>query len=266
MGGIRLRVNRLRELLRRGEPTLGTRIICPWPGLVEVIGYTGIYDYVEFLSEYGPYSLHDLDNIARAAELTGLSTMIKIDQQPRVYLAERALAAGIQNILFADIMDVRDAEEAVRAVRVEPKGVNGYRMDRRVGYIGAIASPADIVKICEDAVVALMIERKSAVENLEEILSVEGIDMVQFGPVDYSISIGVPGEINHPKVREAEEKTIKTALKMDVAPRAEIGSPEEAKRYIEMGVRNFNIGVDLRILFNWWKKNGEELRKLLSGI
>lgn len=261
-----MRVNKLRELLRRGEPTIGTRIICPWPGLVEVIGYTGMYDYVEFLSEYGPYDLHDLDNLARAAELVGISTMIKIDQEPRTYLAERALASGIQNILFADIRTVEDAEEAVKAVRMEPKGINGYRMDRRVGYIGALASPADLVKMCEDAVVALMIERKSAVENLEEILSVKGIDMVQFGPSDYSISIGLPGEVNHPKVREAEEKTIKTALKMGIAPRAEISSPEEAKRYIEMGVRNFNIGVDLRILFSWWRKNGEDLRKLLSKI
>ncbi|MBS7649196.1 2,4-dihydroxyhept-2-ene-1,7-dioic acid aldolase [Candidatus Bathyarchaeota archaeon] len=261
-----MRVNRLRELLRKGEPTIGTRIICPWAGLVEVIGYTGIYDYVEFLSEYGPYDLHDLDNLARAAELAGISTMIKIDQQPRVYLAERALAAGIQNVLFADIRTVEDAEEAVRAIRTEPRGMNGYRMDRRVGYIGALASPADVVKICEDAVVALMIEKKSAIENLKEILSIKGIDMVQFGPVDYSISIGLPGEINHPKVREAEEKMIKTALEMGIAPRAEIGSVEEAKKYIDLGVRNFNIGIDLRILFNWWRKNGEELRRLFSKI
>lgn len=261
-----MRVNKLRELLRRGEPTLGTRIVCPWPGLVEIIGYTGLYDYVEFLGEYGPFDLHDLDNLARAAELSGISTMMKIDQQPRAFLAQRALAAGIQNLLFADIMSVKDAEEAVKVVRMEPKGVNGFRMDRKVGYVGALASPKDVVKICDDAVVALMIERKSAVENLEEILSVEGIDLVQFGPVDYSISVGLPGEVNHPKVREAEEKTIKTALKMGIAPRAEISSLKDAKRYIELGVRNFNMGIDLRILFNWWKRNGGELRKLLSSI
>ena len=261
-----MRTNKLRNLLDKGEPTLGTRAIMIWPGLVETIGYIGLYDYVEFLAEYGPFSLHDLDNFARAAELVGLSTMIKIDQEPRTYIAGRAMASGIQNFLFADIRTVEDAEEAVKAVRAEPKGRSGVRMDRRIGYVGATASIGDVVKMCDDAVVALMIEKKSAVENLEAVLSVEGVDMVQFGPADYSLSIGLPGETNHPKVKEAELKTIKTALKMDVAPRVEIDTPEQAQKYIELGVKDFNLNVDLVILYEWWKKNGTEMRKVLSKI
>lgn len=265
-GGFELKENRLRNLMRKGEPTVGTRVLIVWPGVTELIGYTGVYDYVEFASEYAPYDLYDFDNLARAAELVGISSMIKVDQEPRTYIAERALAAGIQNFLFASIRTARDAEEAVRAVRAEPKGFSGIRMDRRIGYVGCTASAVDVVKMCEDAVVALMIEKKSAVENLEEILSVEGIDMIQFGPADYSLSIGLPGEKNHPKVKEAELKTIKTALKMDVAPRAEIKSPEEAKRYIELGVRDFSLNTDVRILYDWWKKKGSELKRKLSKI
>ena len=103
-----MRENRLRERLRRDEPSIGTRIVIAWPGLVEMIGHAGIYDYVEFLSEYGPYSLYDFDNLARAAELVGISTMIKIDQEPRVYLAERALMAGIQNVLFLSLIHISE--------------------------------------------------------------------------------------------------------------------------------------------------------------
>ncbi len=258
-----MKTNRLRELMRKGEPTIGTRILISWPGLVELVGHAGVYDYVEFLSEYGPYDLYDFDNLARAAELVNISSMIKIDQEPRTYLAERALMAGIQNVLFADIRTVEDAEEAVRAVRSEPKGINGFRLDRRVGY-GPTGNAADVVKMCDDAVVAIMIEKESAVKNLEAILSVEGIDMVQFGPSDYSVSIRLPGETRHPKVREAEIKTIKTALKRGVAPRAEINSPEEAKKYLDLGIRDFSINTDVRILYNWWKKNGTELKAIVS--
>ncbi|HDM44908.1 MAG TPA: 2,4-dihydroxyhept-2-ene-1,7-dioic acid aldolase [Candidatus Bathyarchaeota archaeon] len=258
--------NKLRVLLEKGEPTVGTHIHVVWPGVTELIGHTGMVDYVEFTSTYAPYDLHDLDNLARAAELVGMASMIKIDQQPRVYLAERALAAGIQNILFADVRTVEDAEEAVKAVKAEPRGINGVRMCRTVGYVFCKGSIADLAKWYDQAVVALMIEKKSAVENLEEILSVDGIDMVQFGPGDYSMSIGHPGMLDHPKVKEAELKTIKTALKMDVRPRAEIDSPKEAERYIKLGVRDFCMGIDMLILYEWIKNNGRELRRLLSQL
>ncbi|MHA1860348.1 MAG: aldolase/citrate lyase family protein, partial [Candidatus Asgardarchaeia archaeon] len=99
-----------------------------------------------------------------------------------------------------------------------------------------------------------------------EILSVDGIDMVQFGPADYSLSIGHPGELNHPKVREAELKTIKTALKMDVSPRAEIRTPKDAEKYVKLGVRNFSLNTDVRVLFSWFKENGDEMRRILSKL
>lgn len=258
--------NKLRELLDKGEPTLGTRFLIPWPGVIEIIGYTGVFDYVEFVSEYAPFTLHDLDNFARAAELVNISTMIKIDQEPRTFLAERALAAGIQNILFADIRSVEDAEAVVRAVKTEPRGINGVRVSRGVNYLFPPTTVKDVVKVCKDAVIAIMVERKSAVENLEEILSVDGIDMVQFGPADYSVSIGVPGERNHPKVQEAEIKTIKTALKMNVRPRAEIRRPEDAEKYIKLGVRDFSLNTDIRILYGWLKENGEKLKETISKI
>lgn len=252
--------------MRKGEPSIGTRVMIAWPGVTELIGYAGSYDYVEFVSEYAPYDLYDLENMARAAELVGISSMIKIDQEPRTYIAERAMAAGIQNTLFADIRTTEDANEAIRAVRAEPKGVNGIRMDRRVGYVGATATYADVTRICEDAVVAFMVEKRSAVENLESILSIGGVDMVQFGPADYSLSIGIPGEPSNPKVKEAELTTIKTALRLGISPRAEIGRPEDARRYVELGVRDFSLNTDISILYDWWKSNGSELNRLLYKL
>ena len=86
--------NRIREKLNAGEPTLATHVHTTWPGMIEVIGLTGIYDYVEFVAEYAPFDLHDLENFCRAAELHNLSTMIKVDQAPRSFLAQRAIGAG----------------------------------------------------------------------------------------------------------------------------------------------------------------------------
>lgn len=257
--------NKLRNLMEKGEPTLGTRVLIPWPGVIEFLGDSDEYDYVEFLSEYAPYDLYDFDNFARATELTGMSSMIKIDQEPRTYLAQRALMAGIQNVLFVDIRNEEDAKEAVTAVRAEPEGINGIRMDRRRRYVGAHCTAENHVRMCEDAVVALMIEKESAVEDLEDILAVEGVDMVQFGPADYSLSLGIPGKTDHPKVKEAEKKVIQTAIDMGVNPRAEIKRPEEAEKYIEVGVTDFSLEIDVRILYNWWKDNGSKLNEILSA-
>jgi 4-hydroxy-2-oxoheptanedioate aldolase len=110
-----------------------------------------------------------------------------------------------------------------------------------------------------------MIEKESALENLEAILSVKGVDMVQFGPGDYSLSIGLPGRYDHPRVKEAERYVIETALKKGIAPRAEIDHPDEARPYLEMGVRHFCMGGDLGILFDYFKNEGGAMRGLLAG-
>ncbi len=126
------------------------------------------------------------------------------------------------------------------------------------------ASGKDVVKMSDEAVIGLMIEKRSAVENLEEILSVKGVDFVQFGPSDYSMSIGIPDQTSDDRVRKAELKTINTALDMNINPRVEINEPQEAKKYIELGVKDFNLNIDLFILSNWWKKKGSELNQILE--
>ena len=263
-----MRANRLRELLESGKPSLGTHIHSSWPSTIELVGLSGMFDYVEFVAEYAPYDLYALDNLGRAVELfEGLSAMIKVDQEPRTFVAARAIGAGIQNVLFADVRTVEEARECVSAVRAETPetgGRHGASMRRNVRF-GLDAGGPVFVDAMEEAVVALMIEKASAVENLEELLSVKGVDMVQFGPADYSMSIGVPGEFGHTKVKEAEGRVIKTALEMGIAPRAEISQPDQAKAYLDVGVRHFCLGTDVSILLNWFRANGESMRKILEG-
>jgi 2-keto-3-deoxy-L-rhamnonate aldolase RhmA len=99
-----------------------------------------------------------------------------------------------------------------------------------------------------------MIEKKSAMQNLDEILSVEGVDMVQFGPSDYSISIGKPGQARHPDVQNAEIEMVKRALKKGIQPRVEANDLEEAKKFMDLGVRHMCIGTDLGTIGDWCKQ------------
>ena len=260
-----MRPNKLRGLLRDGKPSIGTRVHSAWPSVVEAIGHTGMFDYVEFLAEYAPFDLYALDNFCRAAELYDMSTIIKVDQELQGFLAQRGIGAGFQGVLFADCRTVDDVQRCVEIVRPETPedgGTHGVGM-RRFAYMGYGGS-ADYVQALREVVVMIMVEKDAAVERLEEVLSVKGVDMVQWGPVDYSMSIGRPGARNSPEVKAVERRVFETALKMGVPPRAEINSVDEAKYYLDLGVRHFNIAADLSILFNWWKTNGDNLRKVIS--
>lgn len=260
-----MKPNKLRELLNAGKPSIGTRVHSTWPSVVEAIGHTGMFDYVEFLAEYAPFDLYSLDNFCRAAELFNMSAVIKVDQEPRGFLAQRGIGAGFQGVLFTDCRTVEDVHQCVRIVRPETPeddGIHGVGV-RRFAYMG-YAGSVEYVQALRDIVVLIMIEKQAAVDRLEEILAVKGVDMIQWGPVDFSMSIGRPGEKKSAEVKAVERKVFETALKMGVPPRAEIASVDQAKYYLDLGVRHFNIGTDLVILHNWWKSNGDELRKIVS--
>ncbi|MEE2705501.1 MAG: aldolase/citrate lyase family protein [Planctomycetota bacterium] len=262
-----MRRNRLRELLDADQPSIGTHIHSSWPSIVELVGHSGMFDYIEFVGEYAPYDLYALENIGRAVDLfDNMSAMMKIEQEPRTYLAIRSIGSGIQNVLFADPRTVEDVEECVRAVRAETPqagGIHGVGMRRDVRFVLEGGTP-EFVQALDDAVIALMIEKQSAVENLESLLSVKGVDMVQFGPADYSMSLGIPGQRSDPRIKEAERHVIDTALSMGIAPRAEISSPDEAQEYLDMGVKHFCIGTDVGILFQWFQQNGKAMREVLG--
>jgi len=238
-----------------------------WPAMVEVIGYTGVMDYIEFSGEDAPYDLASLENFARAVDLFDhMTSMMKIEQVPKEWLASRANGSGIQNLLFADTRTADDARGAVAASRHEtPRsgGVACVGWKRDVGY-GIGATLEEGVKQRQEGVVALMIEKAEAIENLEEILAVDGVDMIQFGPSDYSVNKGLYADPEQPEIQKVQKHVNETAIKMVGRPRVEIFHFEEAKPYMDAGVIDFCIGWDTQIIFDYCKEQGEELAKLLE--
>ena len=100
-----MRPNKLRKLLNEGASSVGTHMITDSPDVLEMIGRTGLIDYVEFEAEYGPYSLNSLDHFRRVLELYDMSGMVKVDRENRAFVAQRAIGSGLQNILFSDAQD-----------------------------------------------------------------------------------------------------------------------------------------------------------------
>ena len=214
--------NRLRALLDANQPSVGTHLLSTWPTLVELVGQTGQYDYVEFTAEYSPFDMHDLDNLGRALELKDLCGMIKVEQTMWTHQAMRAIGSGFQSILFADVRTVADAHACVAAVRAEDSGV------------GRAAGGGDAARCRHGARWRLPGLCRSAGRGGDRADGGEagvrrgpGCDPVgegdRHGAVpggsDYSMSLGLTGQRNHPDVKRAERKTIETALAKGLHPR-----------------------------------------------
>ena len=156
-----MKKNSLREKLNNNEPSLSTHIHTTWPSVVEALGHTGSYDYVEFVAEYGSFDLHDLDNLCRAAELYQMGTMIKVDQSHQAFLAQRGIGAGCTGVLFTDARSADDVRECVSIAKPDTpaqKGLYGVAT-RRHTYMGYGGSP-EYVDSLNNTVIAMMIEKK----------------------------------------------------------------------------------------------------------
>lgn len=261
--------NKLRLLLKEGRSTLGTHYSSTWANLVEIIGNSQQFDYAEFTGQYGPYSLHDLEHLARACEVTGMDAMIKIDQEPRTFIATRAIQAGFTAMLFADCRTTKDVKECVHSVKLIPQGgLNGVQYGRVMGYgivRGQRVTLQDYVKFIDDIVIGIMIETKTLVDDIEEALSVPGIDMIQFGPSDFSVAIGHAGEgYKNLEITEAMERSYQVAKRKGIRIRAEC-TLEEMPKWIELGCRDFCIGSDTGTISTWAQTVGKAVREKLRA-
>lgn len=260
--------NKLRDILTENGTSVATRIWSTWPVITEACASTGNFDYIEFVGEYAPFDMRDLEDLARTCELNTMSSMIKVDFQNRFYVAQRAMAAGFQAVLFTDHKTAKEVEETLFAVNPdcpEYGGRFGFPNNRWLGF-QPYKTQMDYAKMVGNTVKAFMIEKAETMDNLEEICSIPGVDMVQFGPSDYCMSRGWDVKDHKAEVRAAEEKMIRIAQDHNVAVRCEIDTPEQAEYYKSLGVKHFCVGDEFRNQLAFWNGPCAAIKKMADSI
>ena len=263
-----MKENRLRGILNEGGSSVATRIWSTWPVIAETAADTGSFDYIEFVAEYAPFDMLQMENLVRACELHNIGSMIKVDFQNRFYVAQRAMAVGFQAVLFTDHKTAKEVEESLYAVKPDSPeygGRFGYPNNRWLGYQPYL-SQTDYAKMVNSTVKAFMVEKAETLDNLEEICSIPGVDMVQFGPSDYSMSLGWDSNDHKEDLRKAEEKMIRIALDHGVAPRCEIDTLEQAEYYKSLGVKHFCVGDEIRNQKAFWNGPCADIKKLAETL
>ena len=261
--------NTFRDKFDRGEPTIGTHFLFADTDVPELIGDTGLFDYAEYVAEYSAFDMRHLYELARSAQCGNLPLMIKLDQEAQSFWAQVALGAGFKSVLFTDVRTPEDVDECHRAIAPDSPNTGGHMgVKLRRPALGSYSMDGYLEDL-ESIVFAIMIEKNVTVDGIDVVLGrakERGVDMTQWGPADFSFSRGQLNLMGSPEIRVFEEKVIVKSLEYGIRPRIEIGAVEQAKRYIDLGVRDFCIGWDRMILRAALMNLGEGLKKLVESL
>jgi 4-hydroxy-2-oxoheptanedioate aldolase len=234
-------VQRFREAISQGM------VIGPFsksldPAFIEIMGHTG-FDFVVLDLEHGPNSVLSLQNLIRAAEVSGLFPIVRVKHNSPSLISE-VLDVGAGGIQAPSISSKEEAEEVVHAARFAPLGMRGVcRFVRAASY--SSLDRYEYFAQANTTVVVLQLEGVAAVRNIRQILSVKGVDIIFVGPYDLSQSLGVPGDVENPRVTEAMKTIVDECLTRDVVVGTFVDTIEGARKWRAAGVRYLCYSVDV---------------------
>jgi len=249
-------VKNFREKIGNG-PVLGPFMKTADPAFVEAAGYAGM-DFVILDMEHGPVNLTAMQNNIRAAQLAKTLPVIRVGELSEFAILQ-ALDVGAAGVQVPQIRNAEEARDVVRFSKYYPIGERGVCRFVRAARYSATPRQEYFANANNDALLIIHLEGREALENLDEILAVEGIDIVFIGPYDLSQSLGVPGETGHPKVIAAMEDVVSRAKKAGVTVGTFTDSAETLNTWKSAGVRYLSYSVDVGIFY-------EACAKLVSSI
>lgn len=235
---------KLKQLLAAGKlvRVFGLGQLCH-PKFVEIIGLHGGYDGVWLDQEHVALSGAQLEEVSRAARATGLDSFARLNATDYAAVM-RPLEAGVGGVMAAQIRSAEQARMVVHWAKFHPlglRGVNGTGVDGRYGTLPLLEY---FQKANDDTLVAIQIEHAEAVEEVEKIAALPGVDVLFIGPADLSQSLGIPGQWENPRLWQAIERVAKASAQHRIHWAILPFSPEHARRCVSLGCRMLSIGMD----------------------
>ncbi len=254
-----IRQNVLKKKLDQNKIVLGPFVRINSSTTVEIIGYAG-FDFCILDMEHGPLDFENVENLIRTATLSGCTPVVRVSENSESLIL-RALDAGAQGVQIPQITNKESAVKAVNSCYFYPRGNRGVCRFTRSAQYSHIPRNLYFSNANNEVLVILMIEGKEGIEKLEEILEVEGIDVIFIGPYDLSQSLGVPGQVESKIVKDAMRKAIEIAARKNVVVGTFADTLELAKEWMKLGVQYISYSIDTGIFYEYSKKLVEELRQ-----
>ena len=233
--------NELKRRMKRGEQTYGCWITIESPICSELMSTLG-FDWFVYDTEHSPLDIYQTQTLMQAMRGTETTPIVRAWWNDIVAI-KRALDIGAYGVVVPWVNTKDEAELAVKATRYAPWGLRGCGPRR-----AAMFDPEYYQTVDEELLVICQIETKKAVENIEDIASVEGVDVTYIGPADLSASHGHLGNMSHPEVQKAIDKVYDATKAAGKAAGVHLGSGKTIRERMEKGYEFITIGNDLSLL------------------
>ncbi len=252
-------INKVKERLGKGEVAVGAWMSILNQDAVRTVAASDL-DWVLFDTEHGPPSFETVDRLIRNMDGSGAVPLVRVVWND-INAIKQALDTGAYGIVVPWVNSREEAENAVMYSRYAPEGLRGCAPGRAASAWGL--SPEEYLRIANDEVlVAVQIETKKAVSNIEDIVSVEGVDATFIGPSDLSASMGYRGQYFHPEVVVAMERVVDACQASGVAPGIAFGlGVDHVNSLIDKGFRFVGIGSDSGFLSAGCRETLKKIKK-----
>ena len=236
----------LKTKLNNNDLTIGCWITLGHPAIADIMARAG-FDWLAVDMEHSVITIREAEELIRVIDLCDVAPLVRLSSNDAVQI-KRVMDAGAHGVIVPMVNSVVEAEHAVSAVRYPPQGKRGVGLARAQGYGTCFGEYLDWVN--KESVVIVQVEHIDAVNNMEAILAVDGVDGFIVGPYDLSGSLGIPGQFDHPLMKDAMQRIETAGIASGKAPGIHVVEPdvEDLKHRIEQGYRFVAYSVDIRML------------------
>ncbi|HCL80494.1 MAG TPA: hypothetical protein DIC53_11085 [Synergistaceae bacterium] len=247
----------IKELLKKNGPVIGLYISSSDPSVVEFADQAG-FDFIRIDYEHALLSYSELRELVRVATLIGMYCQVRVSN---LHDVTKLLDFGVNGIVVPDVNDVRRAREAVMATKFYPFGARGMFPIGRCVKTSGEENYGKYVGVANDIVsLTVQIEDVRATECLDEIASMEGVDMLASGKADISQSLGIPGKSTDPRVIDFEKLILDKAIKHGKQAALMVGNKKSMNELFALGCKVFTVGPDEVIIGKAFKDLINEYR------
>jgi 2-keto-3-deoxy-L-rhamnonate aldolase RhmA len=257
-----MRENKVKSALKRGETVFGTMVQeMRSPGIAQILAVAG-FDFFFIDMEHSPFNMETVADLIRTARLSNIAPFIRVPDL-EYHLLSRPLDAGAQGLMVPRVDTPDQVRKVISFMKYPPMGERGCAVLR--GHAEYQAEPVkDFIEGANrETLVIIQIESKQAIDHIEDMVSIPGVDVALIGPNDLSVSLGIPGELTHPLEIEHIDKVIAACTKYGVASGIHTGNLDELKSWMEKGMRFITWSGDIGMILDASRNALNTLRSAL---